>query len=443
MLSFAERKEQLVRQVDSAGEGIRLAKDTSNLFRDRHGASERKLDVRQFNHVLAIEPAQGWVDVEGMAPYDALTETTLARGVMPAVVPQLKSITIGGAAAGVGIESTSFKIGLVHDTLLEIEVLTGEGEIVVATPQNEHRELFFGFPNSYGTLGYALRLRARTLPVRRYVHLTHARHRAAEPCFEQIQALAASDIDFLDGVAFAPDELVVTSGRCVDEAPYASDYTFERIYYRSLRERSSDYLTTADYLWRWDTDWFWCSKNLGAQNPLIRRMLGRERLNSRFYTKVMRWNSRIGLTRRLDRLSGLHRETVIQDVDVPLERAGEFLDFFHREIGIAPIWICPIRARQPIGEFALYPLAPGRLYINFGFWDVVRSRQRFSPGHFNRLIEQKVREFGGLKSLYSDSYFTREEFWAAYNGSAYGKLKARYDPRGRFGDLYDKCVLRA
>ena len=46
-----------------------------------------------------------------------------------------------------------------------------------------------------------------------------------------------------------------------------SDYTFEHIYYRSIRSASTDYLTTRDYLWRWDTDWFWCSKNFGAQHP--------------------------------------------------------------------------------------------------------------------------------------------------------------------------------
>ena len=100
---------------------------------------------------------------------------------------------------------------------------------------------------------------------------------------------------------------------------------------------------------RWDTDWFWCSKNLGAQNPLMRRILGRSRLNSRTYTRVMRWNSRWKITHRFDKLSGLHRESVIQDVDIPLERAPEFLEFFRREIGILPVWICPIRAAIPQG----------------------------------------------------------------------------------------------
>jgi FAD/FMN-containing dehydrogenase len=81
--------------------------------------------------------------------------------------------------------------------------------------------------------------------------------------------------------------------------------------------------------------------------------------------------------------------------------------------------------------------------VNFGFWDVKKTRERHAPGHFNRLIERKVAELGGIKSLYSDCYFTREEFALAYGGAAYAALKARYDPRGSFHDLYSKCVHRA
>jgi FAD/FMN-containing dehydrogenase len=56
------------------------------------------------------------------------------------------------------------------------------------------------------------------------------------------------------------------------------------------------------------------------------------------------------------------------------------------------------------------------------------------------MIEDKVTELGGHKSLYSDSYYSREEFGRLYNGDAYQKLKREYDPDGRLPDLYDKCV---
>jgi len=81
-------------------------------------------------------------------------------------------------------------------------------------------------------------------------------------------------------------------------------------------------------------------------------------------------------------------------------------------------------------------------YVNFGFWDVKRTREAHPPGHFNRLIERRVVELGGIKSLYSDSFFTPDEFHRYYGGEAYRRLKAKYDPQAAFAPLYEKCVLR-
>ena len=430
----------------AAGDGARvgLAKATSNLFRDRAERPRPRINLKHFDRVLKIDPAGGTVEAEGMTTFVDLADATLAHGLMPQVVPQLKSITLGGALAGVGIEATSFRFGLVHDTIASFEVLTGEGRIVTCTRDNEHRDLFYGFPNAYGTLGYALKVTQRTAPVKRYVQIEHHRYRDPAACFADVPEFAiARDIAFLDGVVFAPGELYLSCGSFVDTAPYLSDYTYEQIYYRSIRERASDFLSVRDYLWRWDTDWFWCSKNVGAQNPLLRMLYGRERLNSITYQKIMRWNSRHGLTRAWSRLTRAHPESVIQDVDIPLDRAAEFLDFFHAEVGILPVWICPIRAPPASERFPLYPMKPDVLYVNFGFWDVVRDRVPRAPGFYNRKIERKVSELGGIKSLYSDSYFDEEEFWSIYNRGAYLALKRKYDPRGALPDLYDKVVKRS
>lgn len=439
---FAARRAALQARIAAADPRApwRLAKRTSNLFRDRADVAHAPLDLGAFDHVLEV--GDGYVETEGLVTYERLVDATLAHGAMPCVVPQLKSITIGGAVVGIGIESSSFRYGLVHETVAEIEILTGDGRIVVATPANEHRDLFFAFPNSYGTLGYALRIRAKTVPVKRFVRLTHERHDDPARFFARLAEACGDFADFVDGAVFGPRDLVLTCGRFADDAPYASDYTYRNIYYRSTRNRDEDFLTAHDYLWRWDTDWFWCSKNLGAQHPLVRRLLGRRRLNSVFYAKVMRWNSRLGLTRALDRVAGRHPESVIQDVDVPIAHAPEFLAFLHEAIGILPIWICPFRAFDPGARWTLYPTDPATLYVNFGFWDVVRAAEVHPPGHFNRLIERKVAELGGIKSLYSDSYYPREEFDAIFDGAAYARLKARYDPEGRLKGLYEKTVQR-
>jgi len=396
--------------------------------------------VRGFSEVLAVDAQAGWVDTEGMITYEDLTRECLAHGVMPAVVPQLKTITLGGAVAGVGIESSSHRYGLVHDTMLELDVLLGDGRVVTCTATNEHSDLFFGFPNSYGTLGYALRVKAKAVRVKPYIHLQHLGFSSAGKYFEALgEQLRSGANDFVDGTVFSPSQMYITLGRFADQAPYTSDYTFEHIYYRSIAEKREDYLTIHDYIWRWDTDWFWCSKNLMAQNPLVRRLYGRERLGSRTYTKIMRWNSRVGITKKLERVMGLHSESVIQDVDIPLGRAAEFLAFYAENIGLWPQWICPI-GPQP-GRFSLYPVKHD-WYINFGFWDVKRTREAHAAGHFNRLIERTVAELGGIKSLYSESFFTPDEFQQYYGGAAYAALKAKYDPAGAFPRLYEKCVLR-
>lgn len=438
----AQRRAQLLaRWSAGAGPPLALEKRTSNLFRDRETAGRQRVDLGAFDHVIEVDAAGAWVDAEGLATYEDVVAATLPRGAMPAVVPQLKTITVGGAAAGVGIEATSFRHGLVHDTLLELDVLLPGGEIVLCTARNEHHDLFHGFPNSYGTLGYALRLRQRMLAVKPFVRVDHLRCGTPREFFAALARHCDGSDDFVDGVVFDAHSLVVNAARFVDEAPWLSDYGFEHVYYRSLLEKTTDYLGTHDYLWRWDTDWFWCSKNVGAQNPLLRRLFGRRHLNSRTYQRLMRWNARWGLTRGLARLRRRHRESVIQDVDIPIERAGEFLEFLFREIPIVPIWICPLRAST--GAFTLYPLDPGTLYVNFGFWDTIETRQEHAHGHFNRLIEQEVLRLGGIKSLYSDSFFTREEFAHSYAMERYEQLKAKYDPGRRALGLYEKCVLRA
>ncbi len=160
------------------GTKVRLAKRTSNLFRFRDqpaGSRVAELDVSAFSRVLHVDPGSRTAVVGGMTTYEDLADATLPHGLMPFVVPQLKTITLGGAVTGLGIESTSLRLGMPHESVLAMEILTGDGQVVTATADNEHADLFRGFPNSYGTLGYALSLTIELEPVAPFVHLRHVR----------------------------------------------------------------------------------------------------------------------------------------------------------------------------------------------------------------------------------------------------------------------------
>jgi FAD/FMN-containing dehydrogenase len=447
--TYAERVARL--QADyaaiPAGSPVRLAKRTSNLFRARAGAKTPGLDVKAFDGVLSVDPAGRTADVLGMTTYEHLVDATLPHGLMPLVVPQLKTITLGGAVTGLGIESSSFRNGFPHEGVLEMDVLTGDGRIVTATADGADSALYYGFPNSYGTLGYSLRLKIRLQPVRPYVQLTHLRFDDPAEFVAKLGEVSESGeldgerVDFVDGTVFSDREHYLSVGVFVDDAPYVSDYTGTKIYYRSIQNRRRDYLTVRDYIWRWDTDWFWCSRALGVQSPRVRPLIPKKYLRSDVYAKVIGFERRHGVAARVDAWRGRGpREVVVQDIEVPVERTAEFLEFFHREVGIEPIWVCPVRQSVKDAVWDLYSFDPDVMYVNVGFWSSVELRPGEVDGDRNRLIERVVAELGGRKSLYSTAFYDEDTFWATYNGPAYRVLKKTYDPDSRLADLYDKVV---
>ncbi|MHB1535401.1 MAG: FAD-binding protein [Acidimicrobiales bacterium] len=426
---------------------VRLSKPTSNLFRPRERSTAPGLVVASFDGVIEIDPLERTADVQGMTTYEHLVDATLPHGLMPLVVPELKTITLGGAVTGLGIESSSFRNGMPHESVLEMDILTGDGQVVTARPDGEHRDLFFGFPNSYGTLGYALRLKIELETVHPYVHLRHLRFSGIPdlvPVLEQVcrdRRHGGEEVAFVDGTVFGPDECYLTLGSWAADAPATSDYTGTEIYYRSLQQRPEDWLTARDYLWRWDTDWFWCSRAFGVQRRWVRRLLGPRFLRSDRYWKAVAFERRHHVKRFVDRRRGLpEREDVIQDVEVPAGRLAEFVTDFFREIPIAPIWLCPLRQRQPNATWELYRMNPSELYVNVGFWSSVALAPGMDPAHHNRWVEAEVDRLDGRKSLYSTVFYPEDRFWALYGGAAYRRLKERYDPSHRLLDLYDKCT---
>ena len=212
-----EHKQAVVRLRESyvqipAGQQVRLRKRTSNLFRPRSAGAGPGLDVARLSGVISVDERARTADVQGMCTYEHLVEATLGHGTIPKVVPQLRTITLGGAVAGLGIESTSFRSGMPHESVREMDVFTGAGEVVTCSRDNEHADLFWTFPNSYGSLGYAARLRIELEPVPAYVALRHIRFFDPRDLAEAISTIVADGawdgirVDGLDGVAFAPCE---------------------------------------------------------------------------------------------------------------------------------------------------------------------------------------------------------------------------------------------
>jgi FAD/FMN-containing dehydrogenase len=248
-------------------------------------------------------------------------------------------------------------------------------------------------------------------------------------------------------VVFSANECYLCVGRRTTTPGPVSDYTGKNVYYQSIQHGAGvkdDRLTMHDYFWRWDTDWFWCSRVFGLQDPRLRRWWPRRYRRSSVYSKLVAVDQRFRIADRIEersiRLPGrpLH-ERVVQDVEVPIERTNDFLEWFLDNVPITPIWLCPLRLRDHDG-WRLYPIQPDHTYVNVGFWSSVPAAA--TEGATNRTIEAKVKELNGHKSLYSDSFYTRDEFDELYGGEAYRTVKKTYDPDSRLLDLYAKAVQK-
>ena len=184
------------------------------------------------------------------------------------------------------------------------------------------------------------------------------------------------------------------------------------------RRCQEDRLTIHDYLWRWDTDWFWCSRAFGAQNPRLRRLWPRRYRRSSFYWKLIGYDqgstsptgSRPGTAGRPG-AGGRGRRGA--------DRAHRVLAWFLANVDIEPLWLCPLRcATRAAGRCTRCrraTLCQCRL--------LVVGAGRAGPGHTNQLVEAKVSELDGHKSLYSDAYYGRDEFDDLYGGETYKTVK--------------------
>jgi FAD/FMN-containing dehydrogenase len=437
--SYDEKLARLTSNWQSGPGPLRLQKSTiSNLFRYQpRGAAARRLSLGQFNHVLDVDKKTLTVEVEGLTTYETVVRHCLERGLLPLVAPELKHITVGGATVGIGIESTCYRYGFVHDGLREADVLLPGGTVVTARADNHYADLFNALPNSYGTLGYILRAKIALHRAGPYVHLHVEKFRDPAEYLEAMRVATESpDLTFVEGLFFEDKRFFLMTGRFVDQVPWRDDIVRNHVFYRLVEKRRDIYLSTFDYIFRYDPDWFWNVPETGFYN-LFRRHAPEQWRNSAFYTKYVATKGR--LLNKLG-LSDERTEPLIQDWEVPWRHGEELIRFAIDEVDLAgrPWAAVPIKApRQP----TLYPIRPNELYFNLGCYCQVRRPEGMERYHYTKILDRKCFGLGGIKMLYSSTFLGEAEFDAVYNGAAYRKLKAKYDAAGNAQTLYNKVAL--
>lgn len=445
LLEFEAKKIRLLEELNMYFHPtVGLKKRTaSNLFRyiRKKEQIKKMVSISEFDAIIAIDPEQMILNVEGLAPYEKIIRYTLQYDLLPTVAPELKHITIGGAIVGIGIESTCFKNGFVHDGLLEAEVILPNGNIVICNAHNEHADLFYALPNSYGTLGYILRATIRLYPAKPFVHIASQRYYQSSAFMAaMLAATKHADIDFIEGLVFANDEYYLLASRFTDQPPATDDIYHKHIFYKLAKKHEDIYLSTEDYIFRYDPDWFWNIPD-NVFYKIVRLLTPKHWRNSGLYKKILeyknRWFKKIGIDIAINN----KQEALIQDWEVPWEHGESLLNYALENIHLnGKPWIAlPIK---PLHTATLYPLKPHSIYFNLGcYGSSKRNLKALDLFHNTQMMDTRCFSLNGLKMLYSSTLISKDQFAKYYNGDAYTHLKQKYDPDNLAGWLYDKVAV--
>jgi FAD/FMN-containing dehydrogenase len=389
-----------------------------------------KIDVSDLTEIIAIDPVARTCTAESGVTFVDLVDATLRHGLVPIVVPELKTITIGGAVAGCSIESMSFLHGGFHDTCLEYEIVTGDGKVMTLTPDGPHAQIFQMVHGTFGTLGILTKLVFKLVPAKPYVHLTYETY----PSFAAFRAAverhtAERDLDFMDAILHSPTKMVLCAGRFVDRAPYTSRYDWVTMYWQTTGKRREDYFTTPDYFFRYDR---------GVTSVLPRSAIARF-----FVGKLVSSNT---VLRIAERLRGLvlndERPVVTLDVFVPMSRVAGFLEWYQAEFKHFPLWCVPYRRVRDYEwlDPSFYADNSDEMFLDLAIYGM---KQPDDGRNYHALMEAKLKEIGGMKTLISHNYYSPEMFWSIWNKPRYDAVKAITDPKNRFRDLYTKMCKAA
>ncbi len=99
-------------------------------------------------------------DCQAGVKWETLVKTTLPQGLIPPVLTNNLGVTVGGTLSVAGLGVASFRYGAQGDNVLEIEAVTGAGDVVVCSP-TQNSEVFDAVRSGLGQFGVITRARVK------------------------------------------------------------------------------------------------------------------------------------------------------------------------------------------------------------------------------------------------------------------------------------------
>jgi Delta24-sterol reductase len=453
----AKKVKKLQEKLKKSVKKVALSSTCSNTLREGIYKNHLdKIDLSSFTDIIKIDAENGFAYIEPRITFSDLCKATLKKGWIPQVVPEFKSITVGGAIMGGALESSSFRFGQFNDTCSEYELVLGNGEKVKASPE-KNNDLFYGISGSYGTIALLTLVKLKLLRAKPFVTLDIFPFSTLEHLLDFFSKNGSCD--FLEGIAFAQNRFLAIRGTLSD---HCTQKTFrQKKYYdpwyishlSEIHSPKTESMSLEEYLFRFDRGAFWMGCFLSSFKNLLRGIF---KINVKQITNRLKKPhtfqipfllrfcfgglfSSTNLYKIWHRVDEKIKENLffIQDFYTPLEKVESFITFIKENLNIFPLWICPIKATTH-PQFCAPHYNPASSLINIGVYGIPQKSIPISQ--LTSLCEKKIVSCSGKKMLYSLTYYDKKTFNEVYNQEKFESLRKKFHAEKRFPSLYNKVA---
>tara|TARA_B100001758_G_C18416918_1_gene620882 strand:+ start:6282 stop:7847 length:1566 start_codon:yes stop_codon:yes gene_type:complete len=295
-----------------------------------------------FDDIIQLNTKKRTVHVGAMITMGKLMNYLYPLGYALSVVPEFKSLTVGGLISGSGLESSSVHYGLFPLQCIEYTVVLGNGEIKKVTEKTEP-ELFSAIPLSYGTLCMILDVVMTIIPVKPNIKLECVCIKDYSIVQNELDKILkqSEEYDFIEGIIYSKTKTVIIKGVFTDTLLYPVIHPvtwYDPYFYQEIEKNVDECkyectMNLLDYYFRHDRGSFWIFKHIIGDNKLCRTL--NPFINHASDKNIIMQPLLKGILN--------YKNIEIQDTIVPLSKVQSILDFVDINYSIYPIWLCPCR----------------------------------------------------------------------------------------------------
>ena len=376
MEAHQKKLEGIVAQVKARPDGMKMSvrKNTpAHQIHNRNWKADcHRVDVSMLDSIVEYKEGTNRLGkpcllavCEGQVTMGQLAKDTLEKkSSVPAVVPELSSFTCAGLINGEGIQTSAHRYGVFTHTVVEMEVVLGNGEVKTCS-LNENRELFTHLPESHGTLAIVTMVTIELVPAQAYVRSSYMHYSTCKEFVTAYSKLVREKKGaFLEGLVLARDSyLIILSdfatgaeariGPIFDPSPEGFDggkYYYQYIRQDVVKNKSVnikfDYIETWNFLFRPMRGFWWmveCSVNFP---PVTGTVWGRRIVDKAAHKEITQkggFEPGKYLTREMEQ-----RCFVLQDMGILLNRLEDGINWVNDRLGVYPLWICAVDASRSL-----------------------------------------------------------------------------------------------